>query len=135
MAETITAEQFRRAVARSARRKKDLAELLGVDRSMIYLYEQNGVTRPSMVATVRAKMALWLADDEGNPYLGYDDADLLHELERRLAELRMKVTAASDPDEGPESSTTGSSGEPPPSGDEGGTGRYTGTGGPPPEAQ
>lgn len=81
--DVISAEAFDRAAVVSGRTMQELADVVGVSRSMIHEYRKYGVTRPRTVEHVRRVMGMWLRDERGNVLEGYSDSELLQELERR----------------------------------------------------
>lgn len=92
--DVITAQDFDRAAVVSGRTMLELADLIGVSRSMVHGYRKHGVTRPRTVEHVRRVMGLWLRDERGNVLDGYSDDELLAELGRRLRAQREEIDAS-----------------------------------------
>lgn len=119
---TISAEEFKRAVANSGLTMVQVARLLEVDRSHVYNYRDGGVSKPARVEHVRRLMGPWLDDENGDPYEPFTDQQLLEELGRRIARLRTSLEQSETADGaertiGPDVSARGD-----------GLGRYQGTG-------
>jgi len=99
--EPISADQFNRAVLRSAKSRTQLAAELGVNRSYLYELMKTGInSRPLIQRAVRV-LGLELRDESGNPLQGFETVAILRELSRRFEELEAERAAleGSRPDE------------------------------------